>query len=277
MTASIPILMYHDVAEHPPTATKRLSVSPGSFEQQLKFLVEQGYTGVSFGDLMQAVATGAALPARPVVLTFDDGYAGVAWYAAPLLRRFGFPATVFVTTGWVDGEPQAGGCAAPGDMLSWAQIRELSTTGIEIGAHSHSHPELDQLTETELRRELGFARQLLQDCIGRPVQSLAYPFGYSNPLVRQTARAAGYRCAAAVGNLRATPESDPFLVPRLTVRRRVDQVAFAAIVTGHRGDVFHRDRMLTTGWSYVRRIRGTAKRLLHNDFAKPERVKDGER
>lgn len=277
MTASVPILMYHDVAERPPTATRRLSVSPGSFEQQLEFLVEQGYTGLSFADLVQAFATDAALPTRPVVLTFDDGYAGVAWYAAPLLRRFGFPATVFVTTGWVDGEPKSGGCAPPGEMLSWAQIRELSTAGIEIGAHSHSHPELDQLTEAELCRELGPARALLEDCIGGPVRSLAYPFGYSNPPVRQAARAAGYRCAAAVRNLRATPESDPFLVPRLTVRRRVNQAAFAAIVTGHRGDVFHRDRMLTTGWSYVRRARGTVKRLLNNDFANSERVKDGER
>lgn len=274
MTASVPILMYHDVAERPPAATRRLSVNPWAFEHQLGFLVDHGYMGVRFSDLVQAFATGAALPANPVVLTFDDGYAGVARYALPVLQEFGFPATVFVTTGWVDGEPPVGRCAPPSEMLSWAQIRELSAAGIEIGAHSHSHPELDQLTEPDLRRELECGRALLEECIAAPVRALAYPFGYSNSRVRQAARAAGYRCAAAVRNLRATPETDPFMVPRLTIRRTVDQAAFAAIVTGRRGDMFYRDRLLTTGWAGVRHTRWAARRLVAHGFTHSSATKD---
>ncbi|MEZ0051099.1 peptidoglycan/xylan/chitin deacetylase (PgdA/CDA1 family) [Mycobacterium sp. MAA66] len=266
MTASVPILMYHDVAERPPAATRRLSVSPGLLEQQLEFLVEHGYTGVSFSDLVGAFQTGASLPDKPVVLTFDDGYAGVALDAGPLLRKFDFPATVFVTTGWVDGEPLIGARVPPNQMLSWTQIRALAGSGIEIGAHSHSHPELDQLTDVELCRELGLGRALLEDCIGAPVHALAYPFGYSNPRVQQAARAAGYRCAAVVRNRRATPYDDPFVIPRLTIRRTVDQGTFGAIVTGRPGDVFYRDRLLTAGWACVRRARWAAKRIFTADY-----------
>lgn len=272
MIESVPILMYHDVAEHPPAATRRLSVSPGSFERQLEFLAEQGYTGLSFSDLVQAFASGGQLPGKPVVLTFDDGYAGVARQAFPIMQRFGFPATVFVTTGWVDGEPPTR-TRAPGEMMTWAQIRELSAAGIEIGAHSHSHPELDQLADVELCRELGLGRALLEDCIGGPVHALAYPFGYSNPGVRRAARAAGYRCAAVVRNLRATPDADPFMVPRLTIRRRLDHAAFSAAVTDSDGEVFYRDRLLTSGWAYVRRTRSAIKRLSANGFlhSRPEK------
>ena len=259
MTESVPILMYHAVAERPPAATRRLSVSPRSLEEQLVFLVDHGFTGLTFSDLADAFRSGGILPKRPVVLTFDDGYADFAREAWPILRRYGFPATVFVTTGWIsDAGPQAAG--TPLDrMLNWAQIRELAAAGIEIGAHSHSHPELDQLADATLCRELGDSRALLEEGIGAPVRTLAYPYGYSSTRVRLAARAAGYRGAAAVRNVRATPSDDLFMLPRLTIRRITDQTAFGAIVTGSDGRVFWRDRLLTAGWASVRGARRAAK------------------
>jgi peptidoglycan/xylan/chitin deacetylase (PgdA/CDA1 family) len=259
MTESVPILMYHAVAENPSAATRRLSVTPRSLDEQIAFLVDRGFTGMTFSDLADAFETGKALPKRPVVLTFDDGYADFARAAWPILRRYDFPATVFVTTGWIsDAGPRAAG--TPLDrMLSWAQVRELAAAGIEIGAHSHSHPELDQLADAALRAELRVGRALLEDCIGAPVQALAYPFGYSTPRVRLAARAAGYRCAAAVRNVRATSSDDIFALPRLTIRRSTDQTAFAAVVTGSDGPVLRHDRLLTAGWASVRGTRRAAK------------------
>ena len=82
--------------------------------------------------------------------------------------------------------------------------------------------------------------------------TLAYPYGYSSTRVRLAARAAGYRCAAAVRNVRATPSDDLFMLPRLTIRRVTDQTVFAAVMTGSDGRVFRRDRLLTAGWASVR-------------------------
>lgn len=261
MKQSVPILMYHAVAEDPPSATRRLSVAPDSMECQLAYLASRGFTGLTFADLADAFQTGASLPERPVVLTFDDGYADFAREAWPLLRRYGFPATVFVTTGWITDAGSAAG--TPLDkMLSWAQVGELAAAGIEIGAHSHSHPQLDQLSDTALRRELDGSRALLEEAIGGRVRSMAYPFGYFSPQVRRAARAAGYHCAAAVRNLRATSSDDPFTLPRLTVRRNTDEATFAAVVEGPDDRIFRRDRLLTAGWASVRLGRRTAKRVL---------------
>ena len=256
---SVPILMYHAVAQDPPPTTRRLSVTPGAFEEQVAFLANHGYTGLTFSDLADAFRTGAVLPERPVVLTFDDGYADFAREAWPVLRRHDFPATVFVTTGWI-ADAGAAAAGTPLDhMLSWAQVCELSSAGIEMAAHSHSHPELDQLGEAELRHDLGHSKALLEDAIGAPVRALAYPFGYSSSRVRLAARSIGYRCAASVRNLRATPAEDPFALPRLTIRRSTDPATFAAIVTGT--DVFRRDRLLTAGYAGVRGVRRAAKQV----------------
>ena len=114
--------------------------------------------------------------------------------------QYGFTATVFVTTGWIaDAGPHAAG-RRPGQMLCWNQIREAAAAGVEIGAHSHAHPQLDQITPSQLQDELAVSKALLEDGIGRAVPSLAYPFGYSNARVRQAARATGYRHACAVAN-----------------------------------------------------------------------------
>ena len=132
MTESVPILMYHAVAEHPPASTRRLSVTPRSLEEQLAYLVGHGFTGMTFSDLADAFRTGKAVPKRSVVLTFDDGYADFAREAWPILRRYEFPATVFVTTGWVADAGQHAAGRPLDRMLDWAQIRELAVANIEI-------------------------------------------------------------------------------------------------------------------------------------------------
>ena len=85
-------------------------------------------------------------------------------------------------------------------MLSWSQITEAAGAGIEIGAHSRQHPQLDQLSRTALREELRVSKAQLEDRLGRPVPGLAYPFGYSSAAVREEARDAGHGYACAVGN-----------------------------------------------------------------------------
>jgi len=252
----LPILMYHEIAAPPDTAS-RLAVSPGAFARQLGYLRDAGFTAVTFTAAAAALSGDACgLPARPIVLTFDDGFADNHREALPLLARYGFTATVFVTTGWIaDAGPRSAG-RRPGRMLCWSQIRELAAAGVEIGAHSHSHPQLDQIGLSRLRDELGTSRKLLEDGLGRAVPSMAYPFGYSNARVREMTREAGYQYACAVANAIARTGQDRFAVTRLTVRASTRQATFEQVVQGsNHSRIYLKDHALTRGFAVARRSR----------------------
>ena len=252
----VPILMYHEIATRAET-TSRLAVSPSSFAAQLKHLHEAGFTTLTISGLLSALADDPArLPARPVAITFDDGFADFHRQALPLLRHYDFTATVFVTTGWVaDAGPHAAD-RSPAQMLCWSQIREAAAAGIEIGAHSHRHPQLDQLTPKRLYDELATSKALLEDELGIAIPNLAYPFGYSNARVRRMSREIGYTHACAVGNATADSTYDKFILPRLTIHRSTGPATFEDIVRGRKVSlIFMKERSLTKGWAIVRRTR----------------------
>lgn len=251
---SLPVLMYHSVSDAPTASTRALSVRPGMFGTQLCSLRRQGFTGLTFGEWGRRRRTGQPLPARPIVLTFDDGYADLIEEALPKLIEHGFPATVFVTTGWLRDAGRSTAASAPGRMLSWAQLSELSAAGVEVAAHTHSHPQLDRISTAQLHAELGDSRRLLEDRLGRPVHSLAYPYGYSSKQVRTVARECGYLQAAAVANAPAAASCDPFRVPRLTIRRSTSSAEFDSTVNGKQLHLHYGPaRALTAGWAVVRR------------------------
>ena len=253
--SAVPILMYHEVAGPADTAS-RLAVPPDAFAEQLSHLQAEQFTVITMSTLAVAMTGDYPLPARPVVLTFDDGFADFHEVAVPLLREHGFTATVFVTTGWIqDAGPS--GRARPGRMLTWQQLLEAAAAGMEIGAHSHTHPQLDQLPGGQLARELADSKSALEDRLGAPVPGFAYPFGYSSARVRHAVLAAGYGYACVVGNAMASTEpEDLFAVPRLTIRRSTRLSTFGQIIHGRQVPmIFARDRALTRGWAMVRRSR----------------------
>jgi peptidoglycan/xylan/chitin deacetylase (PgdA/CDA1 family) len=261
----VPVLMYHSVSDAPTAPTRALSVRPAMFAAQLRYLRHQGYSGLTFGELCQRRRTRQPLPARPIVLTFDDGYADLIEDALPIMIEQGFPATLFVTTGWLGGAARYAAGTPPDRMLSWGQLAELSSVGVEVAAHSHSHPQLDQISEPSLRVELASSRRLLEDRLGHPVCSLAYPYGYSSTRVRAVAREIGYRQAAVVANAVAPSACDPFRVPRLTIRRSTSLAVFARVVNQQRIRLLYTPaHAFTTGWAVVRRTR-SALRTLTND------------
>jgi peptidoglycan/xylan/chitin deacetylase (PgdA/CDA1 family) len=271
----VPVLMYHSVSYAPAASTQALSVRPAMFAAQLGYLRNQGFSGLTFGELCQRRRSGQPLPARPIVLTFDDGYADLIEAALPIMIEQGFPATVFVTTGWLRGAARYAAGTPPDHMLAWDQLAELSSAGVEIGAHSHSHPQLDQISEPRLRVELTSSRRLLEDRLGSPVCSLAYPYGYSSKRVRAVAREIGYLQAAVVANAVAAPACDPFGVPRLTIRRSTSLAVFARVANQQRiGLLYAPAHAITTGWAVVRRTR-SALRTLTNDLCLSTISRDG--
>jgi peptidoglycan/xylan/chitin deacetylase (PgdA/CDA1 family) len=263
----VPILMYHEVSSDPAVAAW-LAASPEGFARQLEYLRASGYHSLSAGQLAEAMKSGAPLPAKPVVLTFDDGTADFYDVALPLLARYGFTATLFATSGWIAGRGGRAGRNAPAGMLTWDQLAEIAGAGIEIGAHTLSHPQLDQLPEDLLRRELTASKSQLEYQLGARVSGVAYPFGYSSRLVRAMSAGAGYEYGCVVGNRLATPSADQFALPRLTIARSTRLPAFAKIVAAQRLPVeFAGYRALTLGWSMVRRIRAARNRAARNRAA----------
>jgi peptidoglycan/xylan/chitin deacetylase (PgdA/CDA1 family) len=260
----VPVLMYHEVVD-PAETSSRLVVSPEAFADQVAYLRDEGFTGITAGQLSSILAGGPGeLPERPVVLTFDDGYGDFYVNALPLIKQHDLTATIFMTTGWIglDGVAKR--------MLNWTELAEVAEQGIEIGAHTCKHPQLDQLRERELREELSASKNLLEDKLGFAVPGLAYPFGYSSRNVRQMARDLGYAYGYAVDNALSTTAADKFAIPRLTVGQTTSMDSFIAMVNGKDTTALRRDRMLSQGFSAVRRAR-IAMRVAQDAVSRPKR------
>ncbi|WBO67287.1 polysaccharide deacetylase family protein [Streptomyces camelliae] len=252
--APVPILMYHSVATAPNDATRALSVAPEAFAEQMALIGDLGLTPLTTADLAVRWRTGRPLPARPVLITFDDGYEGVHRHALPVLAKHAFPATLFVSTGWIRGAYDTGG--GLDTMLDWRQVRELAAAGVEIGGHSHTHPQLDQLGDDELRAELDRCTEIVSGELGARPVSFAYPYGYSSRRVRQAVRTSGYAQALAVGNALARRRQGPYALERVTVRRATGVEEFERLLQGRAvARTFARDRALTKGYALVRRAR----------------------
>ncbi|ARP73978.1 polysaccharide deacetylase [Streptomyces pluripotens] len=257
----MPILMYHSVAAAPNRATRALSVAPEAFAQQMALIGDLGLTPVTTAALAGCWRSGRPLPARPVLITFDDGYEGVHRHALPVLARLGFPATLFVSTGWIRGEYDTGG--GLDTMLDWRQVRDLSSAGVEIGGHSHTHPQLDQLDDGTLHGELDRCTEVVADELGSRPVSFAYPYGYSSRRVRQAVRDSGYGQALAVGNGLAHHRQGPYALLRLTVRRGTGVEEFERLLHGRAiARNFARDRTLTKGYALVRRARQVRRKAI---------------
>jgi len=272
----LPALMYHEITTEP-LLPVHLAVRPDDFARQIGYIAGGGYTTLRAADVARLRRTGEPLPPGPVLLTFDDGFADVHDRALPLLAGHGATATLFVTTGWIRdgaGSRAAGSQPAtslPGSgMLSWSQIGEIAAAGIEIGAHTQTHPQLDQLGPDALRRELTASKHELEDRLGGAVTGLAYPYGYSSRRVRAAARGAGYSYALAVGNQLIRGTDDQFALPRLTMGRSTGPAEFARILeAGRLPAQYAIYRARTAGWSVVRHLRRGLR-------GPPQRRDDGE-
>ncbi|NGO72409.1 polysaccharide deacetylase family protein [Streptomyces boncukensis] len=263
--------MYHAIAEHPARPVRALSVAPRAFRDQMALLADHGFTPLTTRELGDAWRTGSPLPPRPVVLTFDDGYAGVHTHALAALAEHRFHASLFVSTGWLPGPHHTGG--ELDTMLTWEQVRELADAGMEIGGHSHTHPQLDQLPDATLQYEIAHCRDLIAAETGTVPVSFAYPFGYSSSRVRRAVRDSGYGLALAVNNALAHTRQSPYALTRLTVRRGTDLAEFTRLIEGQAlGRSFARDRALGKGYAVVRRARQAYRTALNGTDARGSRT-----
>jgi peptidoglycan/xylan/chitin deacetylase (PgdA/CDA1 family) len=204
----LPIAMYHSVQPQVP-AGNRLIVSTRTFDRQMAFLKKHRYNVLSLEAAARALAGHARIPARAVVVTFDDGNEDNYIYAYPILKKYGLPATIFVIVEDI-GKP---------GRLTLAQIREMRASGlITFGSHSLTHPFLEQIDDpVRLHAEITGSRIQLAQLLGEPVNTFSYPCGRLSPAVRQLVQEAGYAAAVVTNPGKKCADDDVFALKRLRI------------------------------------------------------------
>lgn len=224
-------LLYHHVGPHRPDIYPDLSIAPGLFERQISWLARNGYTGIRPAQWLAWLQTGATLPKKPVLLTFDDAYADIAEFALPTLRRYGFGASVFVVTARVGStntwDELQGYARLP--LMTATQIREWAMQDIEFGAHSRTHAHLPELDDDALSDEIVGSRDELASLLGTSVTAFAYPFGEYSDAARRIVAAnycLGFSCLGGFNHA----ATDPFLLHRIYLKSHHSMPAFALIM-----------------------------------------------
>lgn len=254
----IPILLYHSISDRASPAFRQWAVAPSRFGEHIAYLTEAGYTALTLGELVQGLDMPSKLPAKPVVVTFDDGFADFASEAVPVLQRYRCSATLYICTGYVGQTSRWLLAEGEGNrpMMSWDEISTLPAAGIECGAHTQTHPQLDTLRLGAAREEIVRSKATLEDRLGRPVESFAYPHGYHGPRVRELVRQAGYTSACAVKHAMSSTGDDRFALARIIVGADVDTAGLSRLLAGEGLRALGSgERLTTVGWRVYRRTR----------------------
>ena len=191
---TIPILVYHRFAEE---CNSPLCMPAKTFERQMRYLKENGYHVITAEELYSFLGYRQGLPRKSVLITMDDGYRSVYNIAYPILKKYGYTATLFIYTDFVGVSKMA---------ITWNQLKEMQRNGFTIGSHTIYHSDLtkpkDGETEPEyiarVKKELYGSKQIIDKKLGQDTYFLAYPFGYYDQRSIQIARDAGYKMAMSV-------------------------------------------------------------------------------
>ncbi|MCC6983594.1 MAG: polysaccharide deacetylase family protein, partial [Bauldia sp.] len=198
---------------------------------------------------------------RPVVITFDDGFRDFLTGAFPILQRFAAPATLFVVTDAVGGtarwlEPLGEGGRK---MLSWDELAALVQGGIEVGAHTRTHPQLDVLPKDAAFSEIAGSKQALEARLGIPVETFAYPHGYASSATVRLARNAGFKAACRVADRMASTAEDRFALSRFIVTEEMDGEDILRLLASPARGQTPAARFAATGWRAARRLQHWAR------------------
>lgn len=220
----VPMLMYHYIGNNPNPADHArdiLSTTPDKFEEEMKYIHDNGYITITLDTLYAALKKQITLPNKAIVLTFDDGYIDFYYNAYPILRKYNLQATEFIPTGLMD----------QGYYLRWSQIQEMQASGfIHFEAHSVHHYSLPSLSKEKALAELVESKTVLQNKLGVPVNFMAYPFGTVNDTVIKLTKQAGYVGSAGTWASKIQSEGTIFNMPRLRINGSINLQTFSEIL-----------------------------------------------
>lgn len=225
---NIPILTYHNFE---PVKTGIMTISTAKFEAQLQYIKDHGYTVIPLQDAV-AYLQGKKkdLPAKPVVITADDGRITVYQYMLPLIRKYKVPVTLFIYPSMISRTNYA---------LTWKQIETLKETGyFDIQSHTYYHPNFNeeqkalspaaykQLVQAQLLE----SKKVLQEKMDTPITLLAWPYGIYNPYLEQQAKKAGYRMAFSIDDRSASRHDSWMAIPRYMVSEKHSMATFVRML-----------------------------------------------
>jgi len=206
----VPILCYHRFGK---TCKSNLCIPERTFAKQLEYLKNNGYHTIHLSDLMEFLNYKTAIPSKSVIITLDDGYRSIYEFAYPLLKRYGYTATLFIYTDFIE---------ASGNALSWKQLRKLKAAGFEIGSHSISHADLtkklphenDQTYWSRITKEFINSKKIIDRELNQDTQFFAYPYGNYNQQILNLFPKAGYKLGLTIRN-----GGNSFFANPLTLKR----------------------------------------------------------
>jgi peptidoglycan/xylan/chitin deacetylase (PgdA/CDA1 family) len=220
---NVPILTYHYIRVNPDRNDRlgfALSVTPGDFAAQMDWLAQSGYHPITTEDLFAYLAGAQSLPSKPVILTFDDGYADFYTTALPILRSHDFRGVAYVVSGFV----------GTSGYMTAAQVREADRSGIEIGSHTVSHANLASLSAAAVRTQLVQSKSFLESVVEHPVVSFCYPSGKYTAAVASAVADAGFHDATTTRYGYSYTLANRYVWSRLRVSGGEPLEAFAAAV-----------------------------------------------
>lgn len=235
--ARVPILMYHSISDnlfakqHP---YYQINTSPGVFARQMRWLRNNGYRSMNVGEMLAAMQLGQDL-SKTVVITFDDGYQDFYTDGLAVMKQCGLSATIFLATDRIqDTAVRLEGA----DYLTWREVRELHDEGIEFGSHTVTHPDLRSLGPEQIDYELGYSKETIEQKLGAPVPSFAYPFAFpeeDRDFTRYLFDALenhGFENGVSTIIGRARADSNRYALPRLPVNSWDDAALLRAKLEG---------------------------------------------
>ena len=176
MSIRVPILTYHSIDE----TGSIISTSPDHFRSQMQHLKNKQFNVISLKDIVTSLRNKLPLPQKSISITFDDGFKNFYSVAYPILKKYGFPATIFLVPGYCgknnqwDGQPERIPIL---DLLDWDEIQEMASNGMDFGTHTMHHPDLSRLSEEQVYIEITESKSLIQKNLGKDVSFFAYPYG----------------------------------------------------------------------------------------------------
>ena len=208
----IPILAYHNFTKDEGDSYK---INIEDFEKQMEYLSLNNYSVISLSELLAGLKTGQ-LPPKPIVITIDDGFKSNFTLAYPVLKKYNFPATLFLYTNFIEKNSYS---------LTWEEIIEMTKNNIEIGSHTLSHCNLLKYNKDEnyktyldrIRKEIFLSKEILESKIGRKIKSFAYPYGAYSSAIKDLAIQADYEAIVNVNSMNNGLDAHPFSLNRQTI------------------------------------------------------------
>ena len=205
------VVYYHRIEDE----THRSCVRPAAFAEQMAHLRTEGYHLLALSAVREHLDAHRAFPDRTVIVTFDDGFADNYHHAFPILQRESVPMTLFLTTDFIgQAELPVLRDRSRVPPLDWKQVEEMARHGVDLGAHTLTHPNLTTLDDERLRREVAACRDRIEERTGARVRAFCYPRGDFDPRVKNAVREAGYDLACTTMEGCVTQDTHPFSLRR---------------------------------------------------------------